>query len=923
MPGTPTKTSQESPPAAGKKSPRETPAMKQYYGFKKRHPDCVLFFRMGDFYEMFDDDAVTVSKALGLTLTERTEGVPMAGVPYHSVENYLRRMIDQGFRVAVCEQVQDPKEAKGVVDRAVTRVLTPGTLVDEGLLEEGAANTLAAVCFLTDGDAPDGRVALAMVELSTGAFTVLECEAGRAVDELLRRNVNELLHVETGTGQTAPRAQRMIEALGVSGTARPAWQFRPAEAMEALLGQYGVASLEGFGLSDDDPVIAPAGAVVRYLRDTQDIAPPQVAPTGEAPRIALCHLAPPRREAIDGTVALSAASLRSLEIERTIRGGQADGSLLSVFTGAAGCRTSMGKRLLRQWLCCPLSSRDEIERRQRAVATLVEDRRTATALRAGIERVQDVARIAGRLGLGRATPRDLAALGASLSRLEEISGAIENAPAFAKARRVLSELADALAPLAERIERTCVDQPPSHLREGGLIRDGVDAELDEARALQRDGATWLAEYQGRLAAEHNLPAIKVGYNRVFGYYIELSAANASKAPDFFTRKQTLKNAERYITPELKEFEEKATTAESRAIAREQSLFADLCARGARESQRIAAFARTVAGLDALCAFAEKAARSGWTRPEIVDEPVLDIAQGRHPVLSEILGDDFVPNDAALGTPESAARLALITGPNMAGKSTYIRQTALLTLLAHTGSFVPAERARIGVVDAIFTRIGADDALHQGQSTFMVEMTETANILHNATDRSLIILDEIGRGTSTLDGLSLAWSVAEALAGGERPGPRTLFATHYHELTDLEERLAGRVGNLHVKVREWGDEIVFLHVIKPGRTDQSYGIHVAKLAGMPPAVVSRARELLSGLSVSHGMISAGVDGDAAPPTASARVRSGERDDGQLGLFREYLRHPVVDELEQLRLDELSPMQAFDALRALQSRLDGED
>jgi DNA mismatch repair protein MutS len=512
----------------------------------------------------------------------------------------------------------------------------------------------------------------------------------------------------------------------------------------------------------------------------------------------------------------------------------------------------------------------------------------------------------------------------------------------------ISAAAGALRPVAERIVAECVEAPPAHLREGGLIRDGIDAELDEAKLLQRDSAAWLAQYQQRLIQEHQLPGIKVGYNKVFGYYIELTAAQARAAPAVFSRKQTLKNAERYITPELKEFEDKVTTAEARAVEREKLLFDRLCAAAAAVIPAIAAFGQAVAELDVLWCFAERAVRRGWVRPEMCEAPVLSVTAGRHPVLEEVLGENFVPNDVEVGgkearqpdsetarqgesgpapggvegSPSDPARgagslprglapsLALITGPNMAGKSTFIRQTALIVLLAHAGSFVPAQAAAIGLTDRIFTRVGADDALHAGQSTFMVEMTETATILNNATPRSLVILDEIGRGTSTLDGLSLAWAIAEFLAGSDAsPGPRTLFATHYHEITELEERLAGRIRNLHVSVREWGEQIVFLHRILPGRTDRSYGVHVAKLAGIPAGVVERARAVLSALAVHHG---------PAPAAVSARLAAPP--DGQLSLFTEYVPHPAVDALREVKLDGLTPIQAFDELRRLQSLLD---
>ncbi|VAX38833.1 DNA mismatch repair protein MutS, partial [hydrothermal vent metagenome] len=525
------------------------------------------------------------------------------------------------------------------------------------------------------------------------------------------------------------------------------------------------------------------------------------------------------------------------------------------------------------WLCAPLGEIDPITSRQRCVAGLVGDRRSASELGEALDSVQDVARIAGRIALARATPRDLVALGRSLDALDRVCAVIAPAEAFGAHAAALESVRESLAPLAADIVTRCVENPPAHLREGGLFRDGFDAELDEARGLQRDAGEWLAAYQTRLAEEIGLPGCKVGYNSVFGYYIELTKVQVRDFAEqidraALTRKQTLRNAERYITPELKEFEEKVTTAEARAVARELALFRQLCEGAAERLPAIATFAETIATLDVLLAFADKAAHRGWQQPEIVEDKTLTIHDGRHPVLDELLGSDFVANDVELGAHaggDGADRpaLALLTGPNMAGKSTYIRQVALLTLLAHTGCHIPATRATIGLCDRIFTRVGADDALHRGQSTFMVEMTETANILNHATSRSLVILDEIGRGTSTLDGLSLAWAITEWLAGDQ--SPRTLFATHYHELTELQEQLPGRVANLQVGVREWTtpdghQEIIFLHRIGPGRADQSYGLHVAKLAGVPKAVIARAEEVLGSLSVQRE----GEQSPSAPP-----------------------------------------------------------
>ncbi len=942
-----------------------SPAMAQYHRFKDQHPGCLLFFRMGDFYELFYDDAVIASKLLGLTLTQRTEGQPMAGAPHHQLDNYLRKALAAGLRVAVADQIQDPKDAKGVVDRAVTRVVTSGTLIDDGLLDDGAVNRLAAVAFVeTDRGL---RAGLAVVEASTGAFTVLDCAPDRAGDELARRGVRELLYAEVHADKPPERVRLALDALGVPGTPRPAWQFRLDEAIEAISEAFGTATLDGFGLRDDDPALPAAGAVIRYLKETQ-------TPMGDSARDArpesrlptLAHLQPPRRESDRGRCVVDSISLRALEVERTIRptgGGDLDGSLLGVFlgarTGAGNCRTAMGRRLLRDWLCAPLGEIAAIDARQRCVGAMVEDRRSAGELGTALDGVQDVARIAGRIALARATPRDLVALGRSLDALDRVHAVIAPAEAFGPLAEALGGVRDALAPLGADIVAQCVESPPAHLREGGLFRYGIDAELDEARGLQRDAGAWLAEYQTRLAAELGLAGCKVGYNSVFGYYIELTKTQVRDYADridagALTRKQTLRNAERYITPELKDFEDKVTTAEARAIARELALFKRLCDAAAAQLAPIATFAETIARLDALLALADKAAHRGWRRPEVVEANTLTIHDGRHPVLDELLGSDFVPNDVELGARAGGdgtdrPPLALLTGPNMAGKSTFIRQVALLTLLAHTGSFIPADRATIGLADRIFTRVGADDALHRGQSTFMVEMTETANILNHATGRSLVILDEIGRGTSTLDGLSLAWAIAEWLAAekGRRhegtkarreaaedaeggpsvppslrasvPSSRTLFATHYHELTELEDQLPGRVANLQVQVREWTTpdghhEIVFLHRIGPGRADQSYGLHVAKLAGVPREVIARATEVLGSLSVQRE----GEQSKVKP----ASPRKADPPAAQMSLFIEYLDHPALAELRELKLDAMTPMQAFDTLRRLLEIADGE-
>jgi DNA mismatch repair protein MutS len=858
--------------------------MRQYDRFKRAHPGCLLFFRMGDFYELFDDDAVTAHKALGITLTERTKGVPMAGVPFHAAEGYLRRLVEQGFRVAVCEQVQDPKEAKGVVERAVTRVVTPGTLVDDSLLDAGETNRVAAMVPAT-AERPG---AIAWAELSTGAFGCAELPANELLDEVARLAPAELLLPE-GTELTPT-----IVAAAATRSERAGWTFSPRDGGDLLRKHFGVASLTGYGLADDGPAAGAAGALLRYLLDTQ------ASVAGDA---GLRHLQPPRPTAREKFVAIDAACLRALEIERTYRSGGSEGTLLRALEQP---RSAMGRRLIRQWLVQPSRDLAEIRsRHDRVAALLASDQHRADTL-ACLEGVQDVARIAARMSLGRATPRDLAALGRSITNASLLAQALPAHGAFDADRTQLRETCVELGGLARLIADACVDEPPSHMREGGLFRDGFDAELDEARLLQRDADSWLARYQEGLIERTGIPSLKVGYNRVFGYYIEVTHTHAERIPADFARRQTVKNAERCVTPELREFEVKVLSAERRAIDREQRLFADLCGRAAAALPLLQTLADAVAALDTLAAFAATARALGHVRPEMTEASVLRVTGGRHPVLERTLGRRFVANECELGPSEAtdAATLALITGPNMAGKSTYIRQNALIVILAHAGAFVPAESATVGLVDRVFTRVGSGDELHLGQSTFMVEMLETARILHQATECSLVVMDEIGRGTSTLDGLSLAWSIAEQLAAR---GCRTLFATHYHEITSLSDRLP-RVRNLHVTVREWEDGIVFLHRIETGRADRSYGIHVAKLAGLPREAVSRAEEILESLAV-HSPAT-----PASPPPAKAAVAP-----RQMDLFTEYLPHPVVDELRKVNLDAMTPIQAFDLLRKLTENL----
>ncbi len=882
----------------------DTPAMRQFRRFKEAHPGCLLFFRMGDFYELFGEDAVRAHEALGITLTERTRGLPMAGVPFHAAEPYLRKLVEQGFRVAVCDQIQDPRDAKGVVDRAVTRVVTPGTLVDEHLLDDARSNLVAALAMPEAGPrggAASGPAAIALIELSTGTFEVHESPPGAVFDRLQRLSPQELLVAEPPEGGVPEWLAAVAAELPCPASPRPGWTFSPAEAASRLREHFEVASLAGFGLAEGSAATAAAGALLRFVQETSGA-------DGPAERHRLAHLRPPRRAGGEQRLELDAVALRALEIERTARSGGSEGTLLSLMQRG---RTPMGRRLLREWLCFPLQDLAAIRARHRCVAVLREDRTLAERMRTLLGGIGDLARIGGRLGLGRATPRDLAAVGRSVGHARALAAELQAVEAFAAAAAAMEEDLAAVEATARRTAESIVEGPPPHLREGGVFRDGVDAELDEARQLHRHGSEWLAAYQARLAAETGIASLKIGFNRVFGYYIEITNAHRERIPEGFERRQTLKNAERYVTGPLLEFEEKTLSAEHRAEERERRLFDELLAAWRPLLGRLASLGGSIAELDVLAGFAEVAASFGWTEPEMHETPRLEIEQGRHPVLDRLLRDRFVPNDARLGPPpgepDAAATLALITGPNMAGKSTFIRQVALIVLLAHAGSFVPADRAAIGRCDRIFTRIGASDELHGGQSTFMVEMSETANLLRHATPRSLVVLDEIGRGTSTLDGLSLAWAIAESLAAR---GCRTLLATHYHELTELAATNPA-VRNLHVAVREWGDRIVFLHRLEAGRSDRSYGVHVARLAGVPAEVVARASEILGSLEVRSRGEAAAIDPSPArtPPSGGSR---------QATLFDAAPEPPWAGELRSLDLDAITPMQAFDLLRRWKSQ-----
>ncbi len=871
--------------------------MRQYREQKQQVGEAILLFRMGDFYELFYDDAKLAAKLLGIALTSRDGGrTPLAGIPYHALESYLGKLVAAGCKVAISEQIEDPRQARGVVQRAVVRIVTPGTLTDDKLLDHSRSNLLASVCE------HDARFGLATLELSTGELTVQSSGQAQLLDELGRIAPAEILLAEwSGVGRH-PLEGPLKEQSGAVVTYRAPSDFNPTRAEQLLTEQFEVRGLHGFGFERFDESLQAAGALLAYVRETQ--------------RGDIRHLRPPRRRNLGEFLILDQTTLRSLEIERTLRGQSRAGSLLNAVDAT---RSAMGARLLRSWICYPLRDAGLIGGRQALIARLREAEGDRKLLRAALHEIADVERIAGRVGVQRTNPRELRSLGESLLQLQSIRAA-----ARALAHSEADALAERLEGLDELAARLCDSLRPDAaitLREGGIFNDGVHAELDRLRGIGRDGQRWLTEFQAAEVQRSGIPSLKVGFNKVFGYYIEISNTHRERVPPHYVRKQTVKNAERYITDELKRYESEALSAESRANELEADLFAQLREQTVGFIPRLQQAAGALATLDVLAGWAELSLQRGYCRPEFADGAALEISEGRHPVLEQMLGAEFVANDTALiglgsGGPAAPAcsassvtrdaSLCLITGPNMAGKSTYIRQVALLTLLAHCGCWVPARRMRLGPVDRIFTRVGASDELTRGQSTFMVEMLETANILHNATPQSLVILDEIGRGTSTFDGLSLAWAITEQLA---KLGSRTLFATHYHELTELAELVEG-VSNLNVAVREYEEQVVFLHRIVPGAADRSYGLHVGKLAGLPRAVLERANAVLSELEKTFSR-------ESQRPVLAAAQRRRQR---QLRLFEEP-EEQMVRELRELGDTPLGHDAALELLRRWRGLLGG--
>jgi DNA mismatch repair protein MutS len=894
--------------------------MRQYLDAKRQHRDAIVFFRMGDFYEMFYEDALVAARALDLTLTSRSKdaggaGIPMCGVPFHAMDGYLAKLVRKGFRVAICEQVEDPKKAKGLVKREVVRVVSPGTLTDANYLD---AREPAFLMAIVSGQSAVGSrqdslptahcplptaFGVALLDLSTGEFTTAEYHGAEGLqalaDEIATLRPREIVVPGGSQGQDSPSPVDKlpeIARLQIPVTTADAWSFEPEAARRSLLDQLKTHGLDGFGLDGRVCAIQAAGGLIAYLRDTQ--------------KADLAHVRAISYKAVAECLLIDPITLKHLEIVTGSEGGP-QGSLLNEIDRTV---TSMGGRMLRAWLLRPLVSLERIRDRLDAVEELAFRATDRGKFREVLKNVHDIERLVGRVALGTAGPRDLVALRMSLTSIPRLRLMLDpggpdkvrpaaNGVQAPLLRSLLAELDD-LADVRDLIERTLIDEPGAFARDGGFTRDGVDPALDELKTISRSGRQVIAEMEDRERARTGINSLKVRFNRVFGYYIEISKSHLHNAPADYHRKQTIAGGERFTTPALKEYEEKVLGADERILERELEIFESLRKAVAAESPRIQDTARALATLDVLAGLAETAAIANFTKPHVHDSDDFIATDSRHPVVERFATDPFVPNDIDLNG--TTRQLIILTGPNMGGKSTYLRQTALLPLLAQIGSFVPAKDAKIPIVDRIFARVGASDNIARGQSTFMVEMQETAAILHAASSRSLVVLDEIGRGTSTFDGLSIAWAVAEYLASNPRARPKTLFATHYHELTDLADSLPGVV-NAHVAAREWKDDIIFLRKIVPGRSDRSYGIQVARLAGLPGEVIARAREILGGLERDELSRGGQPTLSGAPSPASTQ---------QLGLFQARTEtDPIREKLAAVDVDQLTPLQALMLLAEL--------
>ena len=874
-----------------------SPMMAQYMETKKQYSDCILFYRLGDFYEMFFDDALTASKELEITLTGKECGLeeraPMCGVPYHAVDSYLSRLVQKGYKVAIAEQMEDPKLAKGLVKREVIRVVTPGTITSAQALDETKNNYLMGIVYLAD------KMGVSVADITTGDFLVTEVSTDRALfDEINKFSPAEVI-CNDAFSMSGISLEELKDRYHFTVSALDSHFFQDDSCRRVLREHFKVGSLEGLGLGDYDCGVIAAGAVLQYLYETQ--------------KSTLDHLTTIVPYATGNYMVLDSSTRRNLELLETMREKQKRGSLLWVLDKT---RTAMGARLLRTWIEQPLISREEILKRQNAIEELNLNYISREELGEYLKPVYDLERLIGRISYKTANPRDLLAFRNSIAMVPHIKRLLGEFTS--DALKELEQELDPLEDLEDLITRAIVEEPPITVREGGMIRDGYNEEADRLRHAKTEGKTWLAELEARERESTGIKNLKVKYNKVFGYYFEVTNSFKDLVPEYFIRKQTLTNAERYTTDELKNLEDVILGAEDKLFSLEYDLFCGVRDAIAAEVVRIQKTARAIAAVDVFVSLSVVATRSNYVKPQINEKGTIQIKGGRHPVVEKMMRDDmFVANDTILDN--SRNRISIITGPNMAGKSTYMRQTALIVLMAQIGSFVPADQANIGICDRIFTRVGASDDLASGQSTFMVEMTEVANILRNATRNSLLILDEIGRGTSTFDGLSIAWAVVEHISNTRLLGAKTLFATHYHELTELEGLMSG-VTNYCIAVKEQGDDIVFLRKIVKGGADKSYGIQVAKLAGVPDSVISRAKELVEQL----------VDSDLTARTreiAEGNAPAGHKpvpkpDDvemSQLTLFDTVREDDIIEELKNLELGNMTPIDALNTLYRMQTKL----
>ncbi len=877
--------------------PQLTPMMRQYMKVKQKYPDELLFFRMGDFYEMFFEDAKIVSNELDIALTSRNQGskepIPMAGVPHHSVQTYIARLIKKGYRVALCDQVEDPKLARGLVRREVIRIITPGTVLDDISLEKGSNNFLLSLSRSSSGNS----IGVAFIDISTGDFLVTQFEGEDALDKLLieisRFRPSECL-IPASLVEDEGFLRSLKDQSDMLLTPRKDWSFSLEKGRKELLDHFHTVSLEGFGCENLPQAISAAGAALEYVQETS--------------RSSLIHINQLRTYFNTDYLILDSTTQRNLEITHNIRDNSRRGTLLEIILRTV---TAMGSRLLHHWLLQPLWDVEEIRKRQDAVEVFYQDVFLRQDLRELLRGVSDLQRLVGRISSGNANARDLVSLRDSLKQIPKLRALLSRVPTT-----LLQSLAEQLDEVGEAIsivDRAIEEEPPLALQEGGLIRRGYNEQLDEIRDSIHDSKEWIASLESRERKRTGIKNLKVGFNKVFGYYIEVTKSNLRMVPDDYIRKQTLVNAERFITPQLKEYESRVLGAEERINTMEYELFVEVRENVALYTERIQRTAGALAQLDVLSALAEVAVENDYVKPEVNGDDKIIIKRGRHPMVERFIGrNGFIPNDAYIDNEER--RLVIVTGPNMSGKSTYLRQIAIIVLMAQMGSFVPADQATIGVVDRIFTRVGAYDDLTMGQSTFMVEMNETANILNNATSRSLIILDEIGRGTSTFDGLSIAWAVAEYIHQQNKIGAKTLFATHYHQLTELEELLPG-VKNCHISIVEKDDELIFIREVVDGQSDRSYGIQVAKLAGLPEEVIGRASDILKKLE-EEAAIDVRYERSRSKGRRS-RARKSTTDTGQLPLFTA-APDPIIEELKRMDVTNMTPLEALNKLYELKKK-----